>query len=131
MWFIPSYLTSSGRDAAPIVYDDDTTVVLKDKNINSLHANLISELENISLWINSNKKKVNVLKTNCILFKNRSLNSFLPPVFINSELIHKIKFTKFLGIVIDEHLNYKHHIDQTCIKLSKKLQEYYIESGII
>ena len=88
-----------------IVYADDTTVVLKDKNINSLHANLISELENISLWINSNKLKLNVSKTNCILFQNRSLNSFLPPVFLNNELIQQVKYTKFLGVVIDEHLN--------------------------
>ena len=96
-----------------IVYADDTTVVLKDKNINSLHANLISELENISSGIHSNKLKLNVSKTNCILFQNRSLNSVLPPVFLNNELIQQVKYTKFLGVVIDEHLNWKHNIDQT------------------
>ena len=90
---------------------------MKDKNINSLHVNLISELENISLWIHSNKLKLSVSKTNSILFQNKSLNSFLPPVFLNNELIQQIKYTKLLGVVIDEHLNWKHNIDQTCIKL--------------
>ena len=102
-----------------LIYADDTTLVLKDKNINSLHLNLNSELEKIRLWIHSNKLKLNVSKTNCILFQNRSLNNFSPPVFLNNELIQQFKYTKSLGVVIDENLYWKHHIDQTCLKLSK------------
>lgn len=102
-----------------VVYADDTTLILREKSINLLHLNLNSELEKIRLWISSNKLKLNVSKTHYILFQNRSLNSILSPVFFNNELIQQVKYTKFLGVIVDEHLNWKHHIDQTCIKLSK------------
>lgn len=38
------------------------------KNINSLHETLTIELNNIKLWLKSNKLELNISKTNYILF---------------------------------------------------------------
>lgn len=101
------------------LYADDTTLVMKDKSIESLHSNLVSELEHVANWIRSNSLKINVSKSNYILFQNRSLNDTLPPVCVNNQLIQQVKFTRFLGITIDENLNFRQHIDHICTKLSK------------
>lgn len=101
------------------MYADDTTLLIKDKKLNSLHINLILELNNVKNWINSNKLKLNILKTNYIFFQNRSINLSLPPVSLEGEILDKVNCTKLLGVTIDENLNWKHHIDQTCLKLSK------------
>ena len=42
------------------MYADDTTLLLHDKNLNSLHTNLIEELEEVRLWIKYNKLKINI-----------------------------------------------------------------------
>ncbi len=54
-----------------IIYADDTTLLLKDKNIESLHTTLSSELIIIKLWVQSNNLKLNISKSNYILFQNR------------------------------------------------------------
>lgn len=92
---------------------------MKDKSIESLHSNLVSELEHVANWIRSNSLKINVSKSNYILFQNRSLNDTLLPVCVNNQLIQQVKFTRFLGITIDENLNFRQHIDHICTKLSK------------
>ena len=43
----------------------------------------------------------------------------IPPVSLDSEIIEQVQNTKFLGVIIDENLNWKCHIDQTCLKLFK------------
>lgn len=50
------------------IYADDTTLVMKDKNIDKLHEIVTNELSNIDLWIKSNNLKLNVNKTNYIFF---------------------------------------------------------------
>lgn len=102
-----------------VMYADDTTLLLKDNNIDSLHTNLLSELDNVKLWLRSNKLKLNISKTNYILFQNRSVKNHINPVLLDGEIIKKVNQTKFLGVYIDENLNWKFHIDQTCIKISK------------
>lgn len=61
-----------------VVYADDTTLLLKDKNLNSLHTNLIAELKKIWVWITFNKLLLNISKTNYILFQNRLFRALFP-----------------------------------------------------
>ncbi len=101
------------------MYVDDTNLLIADKDITSLHLHLSSELNSVSQWLKSNELKLNVKKTNCIFFQNRSLKNYLPPVQLEGESLIQVSRTKFLGVRIDENLNWKFHIDDVCLKLSK------------
>ena len=38
---------------------------------------------------------------------------------INDVLVSKVDYAKFLGILIDDNLNFKHHVNEICTKLSQ------------
>ena len=65
-----------------------------------------------------------------MLFRNR------PPdvdfdVFIEYERINRVQVTKFLGIYIDDKLNWKYHINTVRSKLSKVAAIIYRASCLI
>ena len=101
------------------IYADDTTLLMKDTNILTLHEIVTTELNNIDLWIKSNNLKLNVNKTSYIFFQNRSINHVFPNLLLNNEQLTHVHSTKFLGVRIDENLNWKIHINEICLKLSK------------
>lgn len=47
------------------------------------------------------------------------MKNSIPPILLDGENIDHVTHTKFLGVSIDENLNWKHHIDNIYIKLSK------------
>ena len=93
--------------------------MINDKNLNELHVKVTSELNNVKCWIQAYRLRLNISKTNYILFQNRSRKYSIPPVLVDGTIIEQVSHTKFLDVIIDENLNWKHHIDQTCLKLSK------------
>ena len=101
------------------VYADDTNLLLADSNINSLHQNLQLELFLINSWLESNNLNLNIAKTNYILFQNRSIKHCIPPVSLKGELIKRVTHTKFLGVHIDENVNWCYHINEVCTKISR------------
>ena len=56
-----------------IIYADDTTLSMADKNLQNLHTNLSNEFSRVHQWIKDNRLKLIVNKTNYILFQNRSV----------------------------------------------------------
>lgn len=56
-----------------VMYSDDSTLLMKARNIDFLHTNIMSELKNVKLWLKSNKLQLNILKINFIIFQNRSV----------------------------------------------------------
>ena len=64
-------------------------------------------------WFKANKLSLNASKTNYILFRNKKseLNNISCKLIINGEEIGLVSKTKLLGIIIDEHLEWKYHID--------------------
>ena len=101
------------------LYADDTSFVVGDSNLTSLHHKLCQELININRWVTANKLKLNVDKTHLMVFQNRSIVHNLPSVNINNKVIHRVQTTKFLGTDIDDNLNWKEHICYVCLCLSK------------
>ena len=55
-----------------------------------------------------NKLPLNLSKTNYILFRNRSADTDLN-IWINTINVTRVQSSKFLGIIIDENLNWKPH----------------------
>ena len=54
------------------MYADDTTLIYTQQNIVDLESNIIDELEKISLWFKSNRLLINLSKTNCVTFHNKT-----------------------------------------------------------
>ena len=73
---------------------------------------------------------LNLSKTNYILFRNRSADTDLN-ICINTINVTRVQSSKFPGIIIDENLNWKPHIQLVKSKLSKTLSIIYKASKLI
>ena len=102
------------------VFADDTILFYSHKNIDTLNKTVNQELKKIARWLCANKLTLNIKKTHFIIFKSkkRKLNQTVS-IKINEQPIELVKYTKFLGVYIDEELSWKHHIDQVVSKISQ------------
>lgn len=109
-----------------ILFADDSTLTCTIDNISAdqISLKLESELINVHKWLNSNKIKININKSNFIFFSYRKLNS-IPPINFANSAITQTSYTKFLGLTIDQHLRYQQHIKLLASKLSKSLGILY------
>ena len=101
------------------IYADDTNLVLNDDDLDNLHENLHTELNAVHNWIRNNKLNLNITKTNYIIFQNRSIMINLPPVLLEGRTLERVQYTKFLGVLVDENINWKSQINSVVTKLSR------------
>ena len=102
-----------------ILFADDTNLFLQHNNIEQLVQTATQELRKVYQWLNSNKLTLNVDKTSFMIFKTRGKNVNTPAnVTINDKIIKQVKWTKFLGILIDEQMTWKTHINFITNKIS-------------
>ena len=108
-----------------ILFADDTTGLYKSHTLNDLFVTMNSELDKLNCWFAANKLKLNIDKTKWILFSTRQklpffqLDSSSHIININNSNIEQALSTKFLGLHLDNHLNFKQHISQTHLKITK------------
>ena len=75
-------------------------------------------MKNLSNWLNANKISLNVKKTETIIFKSRRKKyEGVIKLKLNRQRLHSSNNVKYLGIRIDENLNWKHHINDVSTKL--------------
>jgi len=76
------------------------------------------ELEKISHWLGANKLSLNVKKSQLLVF---SLSKEKPNInlTINGEALKEVQVAKYLGILIDNKLNWGEQISAVNLKLSK------------
>ena len=111
-----------------ILFADDTNLFCADKNINQLVTTVSTILDKLCIWFAVNKLSLNVSKTNYMLFGN--LNAQFD-ITINGISISRVHVAKFIGILIDEKLNWKDHIANVKSKLSKSTAILYKCSHVI
>ena len=109
----------------PITFADDTNLPYSGKNIHSLFNTIDNELSNISHWFSSLKLSLNADKTKFTLFdkviQKDNIPLVLPTLKINNTLIKRVDHIKFLGVLLDENLTWKNHINLIENKTSKSL----------
>ena len=79
------------------------------------------ELVKVSNWLSANKLSLNVFKTTYILFKGKRKIREVPQLLILGNPILRVESTKFLGILIDENLNWKPQAKFVIGKLSRMI----------
>ena len=81
-----------------------------------------NELQEISAWLKVNKLSLNIKKTHYMLFSNKKLKEDrLFEINIDGKLIDMVENTKFLGVYIDNKLNWKKHISHISGKVARGL----------
>ena len=95
-----------------ILYADDSTLstAIPKNNLCDSSALINSELDQVSRWIKANKLAINHDKTKYIIFSYRKCTNCFPILFDNVE-IEQVKTIRFLGLMVDENLNFKDHVD--------------------
>ena len=101
-------------------FADDTTLAYSCKNLNDLQIILEQEVYKVTKWLAANKLLLNVAKTHSMLFSFKQNESNLKIRINNTEIEEKVT-TTFLGVQIDNKLNWKAHIAHICNKVSKSI----------
>ena len=103
-----------------ILFADDTTIYLSSKNLAVLQREVEYDMNALSDWFCANKLSLNVTKTNFIIFnakRSQIVNDF-KELHLGNQHINRVRCTKFLGIFIDEDLDWSDHIDYVAKKIS-------------
>lgn len=76
------------------------------------------ELLRVARWFQLNKLALNIKKLNFIIFVGRSRRYVrdYARVSVDGKYISQVSYTRFLGILIDEKLNWKKHIRNKTVK---------------
>ena len=111
-------LANCTNDLSTISFADDTNLFISGKDISDIESNINRELITVQNWLISNQLTLNVKKSNFIVFKSRSkkLKKELD-IKLNNKTLERVKQTKFLGVIVDEHLTWKDHIDYVTLKI--------------
>ena len=71
-------------------------------------------------WFNANKLSANLTKTSYTVFKNATNTpAYLNSIKIEDTTIKKVPSAKYLGIILDEKLDWKEHIEAVTASLAK------------
>ena len=103
------------------MFADDTTVFYSDKCNPNTENILNNELTKVSNWLIANKLSLNVDKSTFLHFYKGKKKLQPIKVLINNLPVEEKAFTKYLGTLIDNKLNWKKHIHYVTIKLSKAI----------
>ena len=80
---------------------------------------LNSELAKVAEWFDSNKLTLNVNKTQMLMMSRKKNLNPQGDVILYNEAIQMVTKAKFLGVIVDQHLNWKDHISMVSHKTSK------------
>lgn len=108
------------------LFADDSTLTcrFKDSDLTRIKHDLENYLVPVNEWLLSNRIKVNAQKSNFMIFSYRKILK-LTPIKFGDYSLNQVESTKFLGIHIDEHLNFKLHTEFLLNKLSKSVGILY------
>ena len=106
------------------LFADDTSILLANKNLDELEQVVNSKLGKVTIWLLANELSLNVSKSNFLLISSRKDNRSIN-IKINDKYPKQENYTKYLGVIIDNKINWKLHIKQINLKLSKGIGVLY------
>ena len=101
-------------------FADDANLAHFNKSVNKLNKYINIDMKNLTNWLNANKTLLNVEKTELVIFKhkNKKLECLIKIKFSRKRL-YPSKSVKYLGVKIDENLNWKDQAYDIVTKLNR------------
>ena len=116
-----------------ILYADDTTLIGNFSKFKSdqvqigqltVAENVNLELVKISDWVAVNKLSLNTKKCNFTIFHHKQKNMQLANLFeieINNTKIERVSNFNFVGLTLNEHIDWSDHIAKLANKISRTI----------
>jgi hypothetical protein len=114
------------------LYADDASAILKANSINDLQHKIQSSLIDLQNWFKANGLKLNSSKTQIINFKTaRYQEQSDLQIAFNNNFLSVVQTTKFLGLELDDKLNWKNYINILTKKLNSSCFQMHILRNIL
>ena len=124
--FLIKDLSTTSNILSFFLFVDDTNILYANKCPKKLELHMNDELLKVQKWLTANKLTLNIKKSNFIIFhpsRHKLANQMSIKIFDHSSHknlpLERKQFIKYLGVLTDEHLSWKTHIDSQCNKISR------------
>ena len=105
------------------LYADDTVIFKSGINVPDTVAELQNDLNGFGSWCRANKLSINTKKSNYVIYGTKQKSARIRHCLLtlqNDQLL-KTPSYKYLGVLIDSHLNFNAHVENCCKIVSHKL----------
>ena len=103
-------------------FADDTNIMQSNKSLDVLSKNLNKDLKSLSQWLKANKLSLNISKTKLIIFHRNTANiDHTLKLKLDGKRLSSSKLVKYLGVLLDEHLQWNDQLAHVKIKLNRAI----------
>ena len=100
-------------------FADDTTIYKGQRNLRYLMWCIEQDLSNLDVWFKANKLTLNVDKSVHMVFGKR--NAIETKIRLGNTELPRVEVVKFLGMWVDEHLNWNEHLSKLRMRIKRNL----------
>ena len=102
-----------------VLFADGTTVYVQQDSIDGAIQIHNSELAKVAEWFDSNKLTLNENKTQMLMISRKKILNPQGDAIFRNEAIQRVTKAKFLGVIVNQLLNWKDHLSMVSHKISK------------
>ena len=115
-------LSNSLNKSKSILFADDTTIYIANSCTKILFQDTNEDIASLKTWFDANKLLLNSQKTKYVLFRSKNMRfDDELAISIGNDIIVRSSFTTFLGMNMDELLNWDVHVSYVKKKISSAL----------
>ena len=135
-FFINDFVSVSSK-LYYVLVSDDTNVFISGNNLRKLINTFHIEIDKLYAWLQSNKLTLNLLKTLYMVFPRAKHKNMDVKLCINKVPIQQVDNSKFLGVIIDNYLNWSNHISYINSNIAKgigiicRARKFFSKSALI
>ena len=104
-----------------ILFADDTTLYMCHENLNYISFCIEQDLLILSDWFKANSLTLNLTKSVAMMFKHKNSVGKLTGLQIEGVSLPLVKETKFLGVWLDDEVNWNCHLSKLSAKIKRNV----------
>jgi len=116
--YVSDFPTTINDNNIPVLFADDTSIIGKSPNAKDFQTNMVEAFDRVNKWVKVNSLSINVEKTHYIQFKTKNKPTFDINIVCDNNSITPVTDIKFLGIYLQDSINWSCHIEYIIPKLS-------------
>jgi len=101
-----------------LLYADDTSIIVPSPNLENFETKVDKIIGDINNLFKINQLILNYNKTHCLQFNTKNSWDYDLKINYQGNYVKSSSSSKFLGLIIDDSLSWKAHIDQMMSKLN-------------